>query len=71
MGDYAGGNTVDAKRSEEIEQGISMNGNVGEEYNDQQVIDVDGQRVRQLVFDDNLKDDMDGATVKAISHFTA
>lgn len=35
------------------------------------MIDVDGQRVRQLVFDDNLKVDMDGANVKAISHFTA
>ena len=71
MGVSASGNTVEAKMSENIAQVLSMTGIEREEYSDQQVIDVDGQRVRQLVFDDNLKVDMDGANVKAISHFTA
>lgn len=68
MGVSASGNTVEAKMSENIAQVLSMTGIEREEYSDQQVIDVDGQRVRQLVFDDNLKVDMDGANVKAISH---
>lgn len=71
MGVSASGNTVEAKMSENIAQVLSMTGIEREEYSDQQVIDVDGQRVRQLVFDDNLKVDIDGANVKAISHFTA
>lgn len=70
MGVSASGNTVEAKISENIAQVLSMTGIEREEYSEQQVIDVDGQRVRQLVFDDNLKVDMDGANVKAISHFT-
>lgn len=55
MGVSASGNTVEAKMSENIAQVLSMTGIEREEYSDQQVIDVDGQRVRQLVFDDNLK----------------
>ena len=64
MGVSASGNTVEAKMSENIAQVHSMTGIEREEYSDQQVIDVDGQRVRQLVFDDNLKVDMDGAMVQ-------
>lgn len=50
MGVSASGNTVEAKMSENIAQVLSMTGIEREEYSDQQVIDVDGQRVRQLVF---------------------